>query len=164
MTRLLLSLLSLTLIYALTLGSFDPWDLLVGAVVSAAVLLQYRRFLFGGWPRPLTGLGGRLVAFVPFAWATVRDITVGTWYVTLVVLHLRPLVRPGIVAVPMEERSPDGVVVTGLAVTLSPGSVLLDLDWERRLMLFHLIDASDPEAVRAAYHDFYYRLQRKVFP
>jgi len=84
--------------------------------------------------------------------------------VALIVLHIRPLVRPGIVAIPFEERTRNGVAVSTLVFTLSPGSYLVDVDWERRLMLFHLIDACDPDAIRIKYHDFYYRYQRHVFP
>jgi hypothetical protein len=31
-------------------------------------------------------------------------------------------------------------------------------------MLFHVLDASDPDAVRRRYEDFYRRYQRSVFP
>jgi multisubunit Na+/H+ antiporter MnhE subunit len=48
--------------------------------------------------------------------------------------------------------------------TLSPGSVLVDIDWQRRDMLLHVIDASDPDAVRADLERFYDRYQRRVFP
>ncbi len=164
MTRWLLSLALLTSVYLLILANFDPWNLFAGAVLSAALLLLFQGFLFGGRPRPLTGLATRALAFIPFAAATVWDITLGTWQVALVVLNLRPLVRPGIVAVPMEERTPNGVVVSALVSTLSPGSYLVGTDWDRRVMLFHTLDATDPEAVRRHHSWFYHRYQRHVFP
>jgi multisubunit Na+/H+ antiporter MnhE subunit len=68
------------------------------------------------------------------------------------------------VLVPIGERSELGVAVTGLLVGLSPGSLLLDVDEGRRAMLFHVIDASDPDAVRAQIDGFYQRYQRRVFP
>ena len=66
--------------------------------MSGALLLLARRSIFGGSFAPLPGLLGRVLAFGPFAAAVLRDAAVGTWYVTLAVLHLRPLERPGIVA------------------------------------------------------------------
>jgi multisubunit Na+/H+ antiporter MnhE subunit len=92
------------------------------------------------------------------------DITTGTWEVALVTLHLRPLVKPGIVAVPIENRTPLGVAVSALATTLSPGTFLVDVDWEKRVMLIHAIDASDPDVVREALQHMYRRYQSKVFP
>lgn len=79
-------------------------------------------------------------------------------------LRIRPLPQTGFVTVPIEERTPLGVAVCGLVTTLSPGSVLVEVDEERGVMLFHVLDASDPEAVRAQQREFYERYQRHVFP
>jgi len=84
--------------------------------------------------------------------------------VALVVLGRRPLDCPGIVAIPIEERTPIGVAVAALAFTLSPGDVLIDVDEEEQVMLIHVLDASDPEAVRARHRNFYERWQRRAFP
>ncbi len=163
MSRLLFPTALLTLVYALVLASFQPWDLAIGAALSGAILLLFRRAIFTGRPAE-PGLLRPIAAFVPFTGAILRDIAVGTWQVVLVVLHLRPLVRPGIVALPLGERTPAGVAVSALATTLSPGSYLVDVDWRRGVMLLHVLDARDPDAVRAAHQHFYDRYQRHVFP
>jgi multisubunit Na+/H+ antiporter MnhE subunit len=161
-TRWLLALAALTLTYALVLASADPRDLLAGALVSAGVLLLFGRFLFGGRPAPLPRLGARLVALPGLVWAVLRDITVGTWQVAAVVVGLRPLERPGIVVVPFGERSDAAALVGGFVATLAPGEYLVDVDWERRLLVMHVLDAADPDAVRARFDDFYRRHQRAV--
>lgn len=163
MSRLLFPTALLTLVYALVLASFQPWDLLLGAVLSGAILLLFRRAIFTGRPAG-PGLLRRIAAFVPFTGAILREIAVGTGQVVLVVLHLRPLVRPGIVAVPLGDRTPVGVAVSALATTLSPGSYLIDVDWRRGVLLLHVLDARDPDAIRAAQQHFYDRYQRHVFP
>jgi multisubunit Na+/H+ antiporter MnhE subunit len=162
--RALFCVALLTLVYALVLASFHPWDLAIGAALSCALFLAARGYLFGDKPDAPWSALGRVAAFVPFAAAVVRDVLVGTWEVALVTLHLRPLDRPGIVAVPIGERTPTGIAVTALVMTLSPGEFLVEVDWERRAMLMHVIDASNPEKVRAAHERFYSRYQRKVFP
>jgi multicomponent Na+:H+ antiporter subunit E len=163
--RAVLECVLLTLVYAMVLTSFDPFDLLFGAVLSAAMLYTFRAFVWsdaGGRPDPLPGLLGRLVAFFPFAWAVLVDVVEGTWEVALVTLHLRPLRRTGVVKVPVGERTPTGVAVSALVTTLSPGAFLIEANEE--FMMLHLIDASDPDAVREKHEDFYQRYQRKVFP
>lgn len=167
MRRFVAAVVVLTLVYALALGSFDPLDLLIGACLSAALLFASSRFVFGGDPeqagtRP--DLLGRMIAFLPFALVVLRDILVGTWEVTLVTLHLRPLVRPGIVAVPLGERTPSGLAVWAVVTGLPPGSFFVDIDPERGVALIHVLDASDPEAFRREQVDFYRRYQSKVFP
>jgi multicomponent Na+:H+ antiporter subunit E len=169
-TRYVATVVALTLIYTLALASFHPWDLIIGAGLSAALLFASRRFVLGAESavsrpadRGLTLLG-RVVAFVPFSVVVLRDIVVGTWEVSLVTLHLRPLLKPGIVALPIEDRTPTGVAVWAVVTGLPPGSFFVDVDRERGIVLIHVVDARDPEAVREQHRDFYRRYQSKVFP
>lgn len=164
MLRWLLTLTSLTLVYTLTLASFQPWDLALGALLSSMLLLGARSFITDNRPAPRLAVVRRALFFWPFALAVLRDVLEGTWNVSLVVLRIRRLNRPGIVRIPIEDHTPSGVAVLSLVRTLSPGSFLVDVDWEQRVMLFHIIDASDPDAIRTSYHNFYYRYQYPVFP
>ena len=162
--RIVLYLLLLTLTYALVLASFEPWDLAIGLAVSATLLFLFRRFVFHEH-RPGEGqFLGKALAFWPFAAVTAWRVIVGTWEVALVTLHLRKLDSPGIVAVPIGEKTPLGVAVSALSTTLSPGSLLVEIDRERDVMLVHIIDAGDPDAFRESQQDFYRRYQSKVFP
>jgi multisubunit Na+/H+ antiporter MnhE subunit len=68
------------------------------------------------------------------------------------------------VRIPIGLRSERGVAVSALTTTLSPGTVLIDVDAERRELLVHVIDATDPDEVRARAQRFYDRYQRNVFP
>jgi multicomponent Na+:H+ antiporter subunit E len=163
-SRIAAALLLLVLVYAFALDSFDPLDLATGALIGAAVLVVFRRFLLCAPGLSAAELARRAVRFVPLALATVREISVGTWEVALVVLGLRPLRSPGIVVIPFEDRTPTGVSVTAMIATLSPGEFLVEIDWERREILMHVLDASDPDAVRAHHRRFYRRYQRPVFP
>lgn len=160
----LLYLGALTLLYLLTLASFALWDVLTGVIISGALLFVCRAFLFNGQSPAGEHLLRRSVAFVPFVVRVAYDVIIGTWRVTLIITRVRPLTHPGIVAVPIADRTPTGVAVMTLVTTLSPGSYLVEVDSERGVMLFHVLDASDPDAVREEYEAFYRRYQRHVFP
>lgn len=164
MTRYAAAVVGLTLVYALALASFHPLDLLFGAALSAALVFASRRFVFGDGPRAGVSLLRRAVAFVPFTLAVLQEIVTGTWEVMLVTLHLRPLKQPGIVAVPIGERTPAGVAAWAVVTGLPPGSFFVDVDREKGVVLIHIIDASDPDAFRRQQENFYRRYQRKVFP
>ncbi|MGI8439042.1 MAG: Na+/H+ antiporter subunit E [Thermoleophilaceae bacterium] len=165
LARAALPVALLVLTYALAIGSFAPADLALGTVIAVGGLLTFRRLLLeDAAPPPPGGLAPRIVAFVPFAVTVLRDVVMGTWEVSLFVVGMRPLARPGVVAVPIEQRTATGVAVSALASTLSPGEFLLDVDLERGVMLFHVIDARDPQAVKARHRETYRRYQRRVFP
>lgn len=123
-----------------------------------------RRFVFGASERREPSLLTRAVAFVPFAGVIFREILKGTLEVTLVTLHLRPLVKPGIVSVPIGDRTPSGIAAWAIVTGLPPGSFFVDLDRERGVALIHLLDARNPDAFREQQADFYRHYQRKVFP
>ena len=153
----------LTVVYLLSLGSVDPLDAAEGLVLATALSLGLR----GRLERPQgTGpsLAVRVAAFPRLLGGLLVEVLRGTWDVALRVLGLRPVEGSGIVLIPIGERTELGVAVTGLLAGLSPGSMLVEVDAEHRAMLFHVIDASDPDAVRDHFDRFYQRYQRPVFP
>jgi len=153
----------LTGIYLLSLGSLHPLDAAEGLVLATALSLGLR----GRLERPQgagPSLGGRFAAFPLLVGGLLAEVLRGTWDVALRVLGLRPVERPGIVLIPIGERTELGVAVTGLLAGLSPGSMLVEVDSQRQAMLFHVIDAHDPDAVRDHLDRFYRRYQRRVFP
>ena len=46
----------------------------------------------------------------------------------------------------------------------APDEVPIDVDEQRRVLVVHLVDASDPAAVRARHRRTYERRQRRVAP
>ena len=164
MTKFVLTPMALAAIYALALGSADPWDLGLGAVLGLAVALTFRAFLFPvteGASAPML----RRVAGVPaLVLATVVDIVRGTLQVARAVLSPSPPREAGFVEIPIGARTPMGLTVSGLLNTLSPGSVLVDVDPMAGTWTIHDLDASDEQGVVDDAQRFYERYQRPVWP
>lgn len=88
---------------------------------------------------------GRIVAFVAFY---MWDLARSNVRVARHILSPRLRARPAVVAVPLEELTDmELLVLTGL-VTITPGSLTLDVSADGRTLYVHLMDAPDPEAVR----------------
>ena len=96
--------------------------------------------------------------------ATVVDIVRGTIDVAKVVLSPKIVSHGGLVEIPDGGRTTSGVIVSGLINTISPGSVLIDIDPESRDWTIHAIDASEPGEVVAKQQRFYERYQRPIWP
>ena len=56
--------------------------------------------------------------------------------------------RPGIVAVPLEEMSDMEITTLANLITLTPGTMTVDVSSDRRCLYVHCMDASDPDAIR----------------
>lgn len=164
MILILLSVVLLAGFYLLTLASLAWQDVVLAVGVASVLLWAFRRFLL---PARLHSMERTLKAVVMFpllAFMAVRDIVQGTWTVAMIVIGIRPLEHPGVVAVPIADRTATGVGLSSMLLTLSPGSFLVDVDWDNQVMLIHVMDASDPDAVREDLQTFYDRYQRHVVP
>ncbi|WP_223640347.1 Na+/H+ antiporter subunit E [Corallococcus sp. EGB] len=162
--RSVVHMLSLALLYALMVGSFHPVDLGVGAVLAQGVM---RLFPLAGQPPVLSVREHwrRTLHLPRFGWALAVLVTKSCFLVLTVIFGPRDRARhAGVVEVPMGERTARGVQVSSWVMSLAPGTVLLELDWKKRVMRIHALDASDPDRLRQQQDDFYRRYQRAVFP
>ncbi|RKH15500.1 cation transporter [Corallococcus praedator] len=162
--RAVVQVLALALLYAVMVGSFHPVDLAVGAVLSAGVM---RLFPLAGLPPAVSGRvrWRRLLHLPRFGWALGVLVVRSCAQVLGVVFgHHGRAEHAGVVDVPMGERTARGVQVSSWVMSLAPGTVLLELDWGRRVMRMHALDASDPDKLRRQQENFYQRYQRAVFP
>lgn len=162
MIGLLLRVAALTAIYLLVLTSVAPGDVLVGIVVSASLVAAGRRIRPLG-PRPDVPLARRLAGAPALVAGTAVDLVGSTWRTAA--WCLRPArTAAGLVTVPIPPCTPSSAAAWGIRVGLTPDTVVVELDEERGRMLLHVIDARDPDAVRADQLDSYERRQRRVFP
>jgi multisubunit Na+/H+ antiporter MnhE subunit len=164
MTRIVALVIVSVLTYTAAIGRFEPWDVVLSAIVSAVTIYGFRSHLLRGESLSTVSLLRRLLFTLPLVAYMIFDITRSTILVVRYTLHLKPLEHPGIVAIPMGERTRFGATMSGFLTTVAPGTFLVDFDWTERVMLIHAIDASDPDAVRASHQAFYDRFQRHVFP
>lgn len=146
-----------TTIFCMIMGSFSWQYIVVGAIISAGLMWMFRDQITPK-PAPPAGLSFHIILYLPVLfWYLFIDIFRGTWQVITTTLGVRPLLHPGIVRIPLATHSPYGVGPVGYFITLSPGSFLVDVDWEEKVMLVHVLDASDPDAIRRD-AEKYYRL------
>jgi multisubunit Na+/H+ antiporter MnhE subunit len=162
--RVAIATAALTAVYALALASANPWDLATGAILGFAVLAMFRDFIFAPRTYAIGDVVRRVARFPALVGAIFLDIVRGTVDVGRAVLSPLSPSAAGFVKLPIGERTDEGVVISGLLDTLSPGSVLIDIDPEERTWTIHALDVSDPEAVRENAERLYQRFQRPIWP
>jgi multisubunit Na+/H+ antiporter MnhE subunit len=157
-----LRVVALTAIYLLVLTSVHPGDVLVGVVLSVALVLGGRRIRPLG-PPSSQPLARRLAGLPALVGGTLVDIVRSTWTTAVWCVNPRRT-APGLVTIPIPPCPPTSAAAWGIRVGITPDTVVVELDEERGRMLLHVIDAGDPDAVRAEQLDSYQRRQRRVFP
>jgi multicomponent K+:H+ antiporter subunit E len=77
----------------------------------------------------------------------LRDIVVANLEVAQLVVGPLARLRPRVVAVPLDIDDPVVAAVLAATVTLTPGTVSVDLDVGARLLTVHVLNAADDQSV-----------------
>jgi multicomponent K+:H+ antiporter subunit E len=130
-------------------GTLSPGHVLLAAVVGAGVPW----WLQPHWPAPVTRFRRPLRAFLralAFGALVLLDVVVANLQVARAVLSPLRRLSPGFAVVPLEVEDPRAIAVLAHAITLTPGTVSVDVAEDRKSLLVHALDMPDPEAaVRA---------------
>jgi multicomponent K+:H+ antiporter subunit E len=92
-----------------------------------------------------------------------RDIVVANLAVARLVLSPLSRLAPRIVQVPLATRDPVVASLLAATVTLTPGTVSIDLDLEAGVLVVHALAAGDPDALVAEIKSRYEARLMEVF-
>lgn len=148
MTRIPITLL-LALIWVGLTGEFSLVNLVIGlglgliAMRFAVPARRAERRLALSW------------ALVRFPFVVIRELMLSNVRVAHAVLFT-PLDRftPGIIAVPLELESDAEITALSNLVTLTPGTLALDVSDDRRTLFVHVLDLSNPDEALASIKAF----------
>jgi multisubunit Na+/H+ antiporter MnhE subunit len=158
MSRIVIQALALMGVYLLVMTSAEPADAVTGLLLGLVLAVALRPRLPGRSPATPRVTG--LLALGPVLVQTVAEMVIGSWRTAL--FCLRGTGQPGFVEIPRGERSRHGVALWGVLTGEAPDEVPVDVDEERKVLIVHLVDARDPDAVRERHRRAYERAQRKV--
>jgi multicomponent Na+:H+ antiporter subunit E len=142
MIGLLLLNLILALTWATLQGELSAINVASGFVVGAAIIYIFRRMFF----RPLYFRKTRLG--VTLALVFIKELIKANIAVLRVVISQRPYVRSGVIAVPTELTSDLALTMLANMITLTPGTLTLDISADRRYLFVHTLNLDDPEDVK----------------
>lgn len=134
-------------------GSFAAIDLLLG-YAGGFVALWVTRPLFGPSPyfrRTFGAIG--LVVF--FLYELVRSSIAVVWDVVTPEIHS----RPRMVRMPLDCTDETQIMLTANVISLTPGTLTVDVSPDQRELVIHAMFAEDPDEV---VHDLKRGLERRV--
>ncbi len=158
MSRVIARAIALMGVYLLVMTSVKPGDAAAGFALGLVLAVALRPRLPGRRPAPpvLTAIA----AFGEVLAMTAVDMARGSWRTAC--FCLRGGARPGFVEIPRGGRTRHAVALWGVITGEAPDEVPVDIDEERDVLIVHLVDAGDPDAVRERHRRAYERAQRKV--
>lgn len=132
----------LALTWAAVTGRFDLSNVLVGIIIGHVVL-----FL----AQPVMGSStyfSRIHHVLGFALYYVWEIILSNLRVAYDVMMPTPRIRPGVLAIPLDAKTDAEITMLANLITLTPGSVSLDVSSDRRFLYLHAMYIDDLEKYR----------------
>ena len=132
----------LAFVWALANGQISLQSLALGFALGYGVLW---------FAQPLMGASRyfqRLPAAVRFAGFFLWQLFLSNIRVAFDVITPRLYMRPGIVAVPLAARTDQEITLLANLITLTPGTLSLDVSEDRRTLYVHVMFVDTPDNVR----------------
>ncbi|SEP77758.1 multicomponent Na+:H+ antiporter subunit E [Devosia sp. YR412] len=135
--------LGLALLWAAMTGSFSGLNLLLGAAIGTLAVLLLRKSL--AQPRAVH----KLRMAVSLAGLFLRELALSAVRVAIVVLtpNLKSALHPEIVAFPLSVRSDAEITLLANLITLTPGTLSIDVSADRSVLYVHVLTASTSQNV-----------------
>ncbi|MCG8357532.1 MAG: Na+/H+ antiporter subunit E [Kiloniellales bacterium] len=128
------------------------WAALVGSFTLPSLLLGYGVGYLALWvARPMFGRSTyfeRVWRILRLAALFVYELFVSSLRVVWDVLTPTHLSRPGIVAMPLDAEGESEILLVANLISLTPGSLSIDLSPDQKTLYVHAMFVEDPEALR----------------
>ncbi|MFH1907602.1 MAG: Na+/H+ antiporter subunit E [Chloroflexota bacterium] len=139
--------LGLALAWAALTGEFSPANLLIGFGLGYLILLAARRALGP------SSYFGKVRQAMGFALFFLWELLLANLRVAYDVLTPRHHMQPRVIAVPLDAQTDAEITALANLISLTPGTLSLDVSSDRRVLYIHVMYASDAEAVRREIKD-----------
>lgn len=141
MSLYLLSIV-MAVIWTVVSGSFTLHNLLFGLVISVVTLIILKEQVAG------PDYVSRTRRIVSLILLFVVELAKSAWKVAILVVSPKLDVKPGIFAYPLTVKSDWEITLLANLITLTPGTLSVDVSEDRSTLYIHGIDCSDVEATR----------------
>ncbi|MFB0935077.1 MAG: Na+/H+ antiporter subunit E [Propionivibrio sp.] len=140
--KLFLSNIILALLWALLSGEISQFSLITGFVLGYLVLgMMATQASEKSYFR-------KVRQTVEFALVFLRELAVSTWRVAYDILTPTHYMKPGVIAFPLEAKSDAEITLLANVITLTPGTLSLDVSEDRKTLYIHAMYIDDPDELR----------------
>ncbi|MDF1601296.1 Na+/H+ antiporter subunit E [Mesorhizobium sp. YIM 152430] len=152
MTLLLVNVL-LALAWGGVTGSFTLLNLVFGFILGAGALYLIRKEIGS------LGYLARMRRVVSLMVLFLVELVKSSWTVALTVLSPKMDIKPGMFVYPLKVDKDAEITMLANLITLTPGTLSVDVSEDRRFLFIHALDCSDPDQLR---HDIATGFERKI--
>lgn len=130
----------LAVTWAATTGNFSLFNLFAGFILGYLILRLFRHVMGAS---PYYGKVGQILGFIGFfLWQLVKANLRMAYHVVTPHSSL----RPAVIGVPLEEHTDTELLILTNMISLTPGTLSLDLSDDKRTLYIHTMDLTNSES------------------
>ena len=156
MSLLLLNIL-LAIAWAALTGSFQPVDLVFGFILGYLVLWMLTRL---GKPNKYFKRISLVLGLLGYF---LFDLLRANIRMAGIILSRKMKLRPAVIAVPLILKSEPAIILLANLMTLTPGTLSLDISTDRRMLYLHTVYLEDAEAFKEELIEGYEHRIKELF-
>ena len=139
----------ISLLWALLTGKVSAGNLFLGFVLGYfALTLLYPRT-----EEKKTSYFQKTMQVVSFALFFTKELIVSSYRVAIDVIKPLPLMRPGVVGIPLDAKTDLEITMLANVISLTPGTLSLDVSEDRKTLYIHAMYVVNPDDLRKEIKD-----------
>jgi multicomponent Na+:H+ antiporter subunit E len=119
--------------------SFTAQSFLIGFILGLIVIFAFRRFFSTRFYL------SRVVAVISLLFLFIKELIMANISVLKVVLRPKLDFKPGIFALPTELKTDWEITLLANLITLTPGTLVVDVSFDNKILYIHAIDIADAD-------------------
>lgn len=139
MTSLFLINILMALAWGAVTGNFSEINLVFGFLLGSGALYLIREQV------GTSAYFDRIIKGIGLAALFVYELVLSAWRVAKIVLRPKIELQPGIIAYPLTVDRDFEITMLANLITLTPGTLSVDVSEDRKTLYVHCIDVPDPE-------------------
>ena len=152
MKRYFLYSIPLALAWCFVQGSLTVPNFLFGMVLGPVVIRPFKPLY--KWDKvSLSTEFGKAPYILRYLAVLIIEILKANIMVAKIVLNPKLHLKPGIIAVPLRTKTDVGITAIANTITLTPGTLTIDISDDGTVAYVHAIDATDPQGIRDSIRD-----------
>ncbi len=149
--------LLLAILWMFMWGAFDAYTLIAGVALGYLVLGIAGKMILGHH------YGRRIGDIVSFIAYFIKILVKANWQVAKIVLNPAMPIAPRIMRYDVSDLSPLQITTFANSITLTPGTLVVDISEDGRHLYIHGITAADRSAAISELDELRNRLMKEVF-
>nr|WP_321498627.1 Na+/H+ antiporter subunit E [uncultured Methanolobus sp.] len=143
----------LALVWCFVHGTVSINNFILGLIIAPFVIRPFKTLFNFDQEFSFSKAVKKIPAQIKFLYVLIKEIIKANIVVAKIVLQPKIDIKPGIIAVPIDSKTDIGITAIANTITLTPGTLTIDISEDKCILYVHAIDATDPEAVAQSIRD-----------